>query len=161
VSGARRPDTLGIEAVRDRARGEAVHRIEPEDILNDLSLDRINHTPRPHDAGVLVGDRFAPGAQGTTAHGPAAQDGAGHTPRLMHPDLPTDLPPIKSLDILPNNLPRQLNSFIGREKEMAEVKRLLSTAYLVTLTGSGGAGKTRLASLRSGAAIEIEVIALG
>jgi predicted ATPase/class 3 adenylate cyclase len=59
--------------------------------------------------------------------------------------LPSDFPPIRSLDVLPNNLPRQLTSFIGREKEMAEVKRLLSTAYLVTLTGSGGAGKTRLA----------------
>src|SRR5262249_7311854 len=52
---------------------------------------------------------------------------------------------IRSLDALPNNLPRQLTSFIGREKEIAEVKRLLSTSYLVTLTGSGGAGKTRLA----------------
>ena len=60
-------------------------------------------------------------------------------------DLRSDFPPIRSLDVLPNNLPRQLTSFIGREKEMAEVKRLLSTASLVTLTGSGGAGKTRLA----------------
>jgi non-specific serine/threonine protein kinase len=46
---------------------------------------------------------------------------------------------------MPNNLPRQLTSFIGREKEIAEVKRLLSTACLVTLTGTGGAGKSRLA----------------
>lgn len=46
---------------------------------------------------------------------------------------------------MPHNLPRQLTSFIGRDREMAEVKRLLSTAYLVTLTGTGGAGKTRLA----------------
>jgi non-specific serine/threonine protein kinase len=48
-------------------------------------------------------------------------------------------------DVGPNNLPNQLTSFIGREKERAEVKRLLSTARLVTLTGSGGCGKTRLA----------------
>ncbi len=68
-----------------------------------------------------------------------------HLLQVVHPDLPADFPPVKSLDVLPNNLPRQLTSFIGREKEMAEVKRLLSTAYLVTLTGSGGAGKTRLA----------------
>jgi predicted ATPase len=60
-------------------------------------------------------------------------------------DLLSEFPQIKSLDLLPNNLPRQLTSFIGREKEIAEVRRLLSTAYLVTLTGSGGAGKTRLA----------------
>ena len=42
------------------------------------------------------------------------------------------------------NLPIQLTSFVGREKEMAEIKRLLSTAHLVTLTGTGGSGKTRL-----------------
>ncbi len=65
--------------------------------------------------------------------------------QIVAADLPADFPPIRSLDILPNNLPRQLTSFIGRDKEMAEVKRHLSTAYLVTLTGSGGAGKTRLA----------------
>jgi len=59
--------------------------------------------------------------------------------------LPTEFPPLKSLDSFPNNLPRQLASFVGREAEMAEVKRLLSTTNLLTLTGTGGAGKTRLA----------------
>ena len=73
-----------------------------------------------------------------------------HLFQIAHADLPTTFPPLKSLDLLPNNLPRQLTSFIGREDEMAEVKRLLSTACLVTLTGAGGAGKTRLA-LRVGA----------
>ncbi len=43
------------------------------------------------------------------------------------------------------NLPLQLTSFIGREREIAEVKRLLATTRLLTLTGSGGCGKTRLA----------------
>ena len=65
--------------------------------------------------------------------------------QLMHPDLPVDFPPLKSLDALATNLPMQLTSFIGREKEMAEVKRLLGTTRLLTLTGSGGCGKTRLA----------------
>jgi predicted ATPase/class 3 adenylate cyclase len=68
-----------------------------------------------------------------------------HLFQIVAADLSADFPSIRSLDVLPNNLPRQLTSFIGREKEVAEVKRLLSTAYLVTLTGSGGAGKTRLA----------------
>src|SRR6516164_444418 len=63
----------------------------------------------------------------------------------MHPDLPADFPPLKSLNARPNNLPIQLTSFIGRVREMAEVKTLIGTARLVTLTGSGGAGKTRLA----------------
>ncbi len=64
---------------------------------------------------------------------------------LCHPALPDDFPPLKSLDTLPNNLPQQLTSFIGREKEMGQIKRLLSEARLLTLTGSGGSGKTRLA----------------
>jgi predicted ATPase/class 3 adenylate cyclase/Tfp pilus assembly protein PilF len=59
--------------------------------------------------------------------------------------LPADFPPLRSLNILPNNLPTQLTTFIGREREIAEVKRLLSEARLLTLTGWGGAGKTRLA----------------
>ena len=44
-----------------------------------------------------------------------------------------------------HNLPAQLTSFIGREREMAEVKRILTTTRLLTLTGAGGCGKTRLA----------------
>ena len=68
-----------------------------------------------------------------------------HLLQVGHPDLPADFPPLKSLDIRPNNLPVQLTSFVGREREKAEVKRLLSTTRFLTLTGSGGAGKTRLA----------------
>src|ERR671917_215925 len=45
----------------------------------------------------------------------------------------------------PNNLPLELSSFVGREKELTEVERLLEDTRLLTLTGSGGCGKTRLA----------------
>src|SRR5215469_6582817 len=45
----------------------------------------------------------------------------------------------------PHNLPAELTSFVGRRKELSDVKRLLTTTRLLTLTGSGGAGKTRLA----------------
>ena len=45
----------------------------------------------------------------------------------------------------PINLPLELSSFVGREKELAEVKRLLEKSRLLTLTGPGGCGKTRLA----------------
>src|SRR5581483_11357002 len=65
--------------------------------------------------------------------------------QLLHPALPAEFPPLKSLDLYPTNLPQQVSSFIGREREMAEIKGLLSTTRLLTLTGSGGAGKTRLA----------------
>ena len=51
----------------------------------------------------------------------------------------------KHLETSPNNLPTQLSSFIGRERAMAELKSLLSTTRLLTLTGAGGSGKTRLA----------------
>jgi predicted ATPase/class 3 adenylate cyclase len=69
-------------------------------------------------------------------------------------DLPADFPPLKSLDVLPNNLPLQLTSFIGREREKSEIKKLLSTTRLLTLTGSGGAGKTRLALQVAAEALE-------
>ena len=65
--------------------------------------------------------------------------------QVVAAELPTDFPPLNSLDALPNNLPTQLTSFIGREREKAEVRRLLSTTRLLTLTGAGGSGKTRLA----------------
>lgn len=64
--------------------------------------------------------------------------------QLIAPDLPRDFPPIQSLNQFPNNLPTQLTSFIGREKEIEEIKNALASARLVTLTGSGGTGKTRL-----------------
>jgi predicted ATPase/class 3 adenylate cyclase len=67
-----------------------------------------------------------------------------HLFQLLAPGLPATFPPLKTLDAFPNNLPAQLTSFIGREKEIADVKRELSGHRLVTLTGSGGTGKTRL-----------------
>ncbi|MGH9198551.1 MAG: ATP-binding protein, partial [Acidimicrobiia bacterium] len=65
--------------------------------------------------------------------------------QLIHSDIPTEFPPLRSLDTLPNNLPLQLTSFVGRENEIAQVTSLLDSARLVTITGAGGCGKTRLA----------------
>jgi predicted ATPase/class 3 adenylate cyclase len=70
--------------------------------------------------------------------------------QLLAPDLAADFPPLRSLDILPNNLPLQLTSFVGREKEVGEITNLIGQHRLVTLVGSGGVGKTRT-SLQVGA----------
>lgn len=70
--------------------------------------------------------------------------------QMVAPNLRTDFPPLKTLDARTHNLPIQSTSFVGREREMEEVKGLLESTRLVTLTGSGGAGKTRL-SLQIGA----------
>ena len=61
------------------------------------------------------------------------------------PGLPADFPPARSLETLPNNLPRQLSSFVGRVQEITEAEERLSATSLLTLTGPGGVGKTRMA----------------
>ena len=70
-----------------------------------------------------------------------------HIFQLEADGLQADFLPLRSLDNpkLRHNLPAQVSAFIGREAELAEVRRLVSTSRLVTLTGTGGAGKTRLA----------------
>jgi predicted ATPase/class 3 adenylate cyclase len=68
-----------------------------------------------------------------------------HLFQVVAPDLHADFPPLHALDASPSNLPVQLTSFIGRDAEVAEVRQLLSASRLVTLTGAGGCGKTRLA----------------
>jgi predicted ATPase/class 3 adenylate cyclase len=99
-------------------------------------------------AAVLVRDGLPPGAA-------LADLGAHRLKDLGHPEqifqlraagLQAEFPPLRSLGnpALPNNLPVQLSAFIGRDREVAEVRALVESARLVTLTGAGGAGKTRL-----------------
>ena len=64
--------------------------------------------------------------------------------QLRAPDLPSDFPPLKTLQSVRNNLPLNLTSFIGRERELAEAQEKLAAARLLTLIGPGGTGKTRL-----------------
>ncbi|HKX18799.1 MAG TPA: tetratricopeptide repeat protein [bacterium] len=81
---------------------------------------------------VLAGDRVTIAATAATS-----------TPS---PDGAAVAPPVAAGDARPRtNLPRQLTSFVGREREIEEVKRLLPTTVLLTLHGPGGCGKTRLA----------------
>ncbi len=66
--------------------------------------------------------------------------------QLCHPDIPNEFPPLRTTkSAAERNLPAQLTSFIGRDAETAQVRTLLAENRLVTLTGAGGSGKTRLA----------------
>src|ERR1700737_810573 len=68
-----------------------------------------------------------------------------HLYQLEIDGLPTEFPPLKTLDVRKNNLPLQLTTFLGRTAELAELKGLLARGRLLTLLGTGGIGKTRLA----------------
>ena len=68
-----------------------------------------------------------------------------HVFQLAHPDLVAEFPPLRSLDALPGNLPRQATTFVGRDDDIARLTEFLHDRSLVTLTGVGGVGKTRLA----------------
>jgi len=66
--------------------------------------------------------------------------------QLCHPDLRNDFPPLRTAKaVASHNLPVQLTSFVGRGAQMTALEKLLVDNRLVTLTGAGGAGKTRLA----------------
>ncbi len=66
--------------------------------------------------------------------------------QLCHPDLRNDFPPLRTAkSVAARNLPSQFTSFVGRSQQITEVRKLLAQNRLLTLTGAGGAGKTRLA----------------
>ncbi|MFN2465701.1 MAG: hypothetical protein ABR598_05480 [Candidatus Dormibacteria bacterium] len=72
-------------------------------------------------------------------------DRAERVYQVTHPDLADDFAPLRSVEALPNNLPPQLSSFIGRQQELIDLRELLRHHRLLTIAGAGGAGKTRLA----------------
>jgi predicted ATPase/class 3 adenylate cyclase len=99
-------------------------------------------------AAALLADRLPPGAALKDLGVNQLKD-LSQPERLFQlcgPGLAAQFPPLRSLGnpALPNNLPAQLTDFIGREQEIAEVLRLIESSRLVTLTGAGGCGKTRL-----------------
>ena len=74
--------------------------------------------------------------------------------QLVAAGLPDQFPPLRTLDATPNNLPVLPTSFVGRVHEVAEARRLLASTRLLTLTGPGGTGKTRLALQLAAESIE-------
>ena len=95
----------------------------------------------------LIGDRLPPDVALHDIGSARLRDisSAEHLFQLVHPRLRRDFPALRSLESVPNNLPEQLTSFIGRERELAELKELLARTRLLLLRGVGGIGKTRLA----------------
>jgi len=110
-----------------------------------------------HGGQVLVSGATAELLAGSLPDGVGLEDLGPHRlkdlgrPEQVHQltaeSLQASFPPLASLDNpeLPNNLPTLVSAFIGRETELADVRQLISSARLVTLTGAGGSGKTRLA----------------
>jgi predicted ATPase/class 3 adenylate cyclase len=108
-----------------------------------------------HGGQVLLSDATRGLVEHVVPGGVRIRDlGEHHLKDIAHPEhlfdlviegLAADFPPPTTLDARPNNLPGRLTSFVGRGKEIDETVRLLSDHRLVTLTGPGGTGKTRLA----------------
>jgi len=100
-------------------------------------------------AAALVRDSLPPGAALRDLGAQRLKD-LGRPEQIFQLDaagLQGDFPSLRSLGnpTLPNNLPAQLSAFIGRGRETREVRALVESCRLVTLTGAGGVGKTRLA----------------
>jgi predicted ATPase/class 3 adenylate cyclase len=95
---------------------------------------------------VLIGERLPPGVALRDLGSVRLRDLASpeRVYQVVHAQLRQDFPALRSLEATPNNLPQQVTSFIGRERELAEVKKLLVNTRLLTLLGVGGIGKTRL-----------------
>ena len=97
-------------------QAQAEQRVPPEVLLKPIGRFRLKDFPEPQDLF-----------------------------QLHHPDLQGDFPAPRTAPGARHNLPKAISSFIGRDRDVAELAELLETARLVTLTGPGGCGKTRLA----------------
>jgi predicted ATPase/class 3 adenylate cyclase len=132
-------DYAGIDVHRAARIGDAAH--GGQVILSDATRGLVEHAL---PAGASLRDLGVHRLRGI--------DDPERLHELVIEGLASDFPAPRTLDARPNNLPLQLTSFVGREEEIAEVERLLGRSRLLTLTGPGGSGKSRLA-LRVAAAL--------
>jgi predicted ATPase/class 3 adenylate cyclase len=135
-----------------------LHTGEIESIGDDVIGYAINRTARiaavAHGGQVLLSDATRAIVVGDLPDGASLRDLGAHRLRdLREPEqlsqllvdgLPDTFPPLRSLDARPNNLPTQLTTFVGREREVTDAGGLLRATRLLSLTGPGGTGKTRL-----------------
>jgi len=151
-------DPAATHGVALRARG-GLHAGVVERRDNDFFGSVINRAARimqaAHGGQVLVSEAVADSVRERLPAGVTLRelgsvrlrglDTAECVFQVVHPQLRLDFPALAALEATPNNLPPQTTSFIGRERERAEVKRLLGETRLLTLLGTIGIGKTRLA----------------
>ena len=117
----------GGQVLTSRAvQTQAEQRVPPEVSLKSIGRFRLKDFPEPQDLF-----------------------------QLHHPELPGDFPAPRTAPGARHNLPRAISSFIGRDRDVAELAELLETARLVTLTGPGGCGKTRLAIEAASASLPV------
>ncbi len=137
-----------------------IHAGEAEERDGDFFGPAVNRTARimasGHGGQVLLSAAAAGGVDGHLPEGSDLRDlgvhrlkdltGPEHLFQLTHVALSADFPPLATLDLRPNNLPVQVSEFFGRESELETIRVMLEdpATRLVTLTGPGGTGKTRL-----------------
>ncbi len=147
-------DFMAVEGLRVRA---AVHTGTADERDGDYFGPTLNRTARLLGIGnggqVLISGVTAALVQTELPPETSLRDLGEHRLRdlarpenvyqLVAPGLAVEFPPLRSLDARRNNLPLQLKSFVGREREIAEITALIDKQRLVTLVGPGGVGKTR------------------
>ncbi len=156
-------DFTAVDGIRVRM---SLHTGSAEERNGDYLGSTLNRVARllsiGHGGQVLISSSTADLLREAGSHGGSLRDLGSHRLKdlidsqrvyqLVAPDLIDTFPALRSIENFPNNLPFQRTSFVGRAQEVADLKALTTQHRLVTLVGTGGAGKTRCA-LQAGADI--------
>ncbi len=149
----------------------ALHRGSAEIRDEDFYGPTINRSARlraiGHGGQILVSQTVYDSIQSALPDGFLVRDLGRHRLKdLQHPeqvyqisppDVPTDFPPLLSLNYIQHNLPIQTTSFVGRDRELSQISAMLEESAAVTLVGTGGSGKSRLAIQAAADRVDNEV----